>query len=95
MYHQRGTNENCRKRQREIEIKRLTDLIHKLETLHKQSLSVKSATKLLEARKDLQHILDNRTKRFLFFKERYIMNRAIRQGGAWLGPSGNIRLAIQ
>lgn len=59
-----------RKKQREKEIKTLTDHIHNLESLHKQSLSVKSATELLATRKELQQILDNRTKQFLFFKKK-------------------------
>lgn len=58
------------KKQREKEIKHLIECIHNLESLHKQSLSVKSATGLLNARKTLQQILDTKAKRFLFFKKK-------------------------
>lgn len=39
---------SIRKKQRLKKIQKLSDRIHKLEALHKQSLSVKSATELLD-----------------------------------------------
>lgn len=84
-----------RKRQREKEIKHLTDRIHKLESLHKQSLTVKSTTKLLDTRKTLQQILETKTKRFLFFSgKRFITNLAINRVGFLLKPLGHTLTAI-
>lgn len=59
-----------RKKDRERETKNLIDRIHKLESLHKQSLAVDTATELLEARKQLQTLFDAKAKRFLFFKKK-------------------------
>lgn len=42
----------------------------KLETLHKQSLTIQTATELVEARKTLQQLLEATSKRFLFFKRK-------------------------
>ena len=57
-----------KKREREAALQQLVTKITALEALHKQSLSVSLATSLLEARRDLQQLLDSTAKRMLFFK---------------------------
>lgn len=59
-----------RKRERKALTLKLTTQINSLETLHKQSLSIESATQLLEARREFQQLLDSSAKRMLLFKER-------------------------
>lgn len=59
-----------KKRARDGEVLRLVRQIRHLEAQHKQSLSIQSATSLLESRKALRQILDTRTKRFLFFRRK-------------------------
>lgn len=61
-----GAQHKC---ERETEMKQLTDQIYSLETLHKQSLTIRTAKELLEARKTLQQILEAKAKRLLFFKK--------------------------
>lgn len=72
-----------RKREREDKINKIANRIHELELLHKQYLSSQTALELLEARKALQQILDNRTKRFLFFRKRSIMSQVTKQEDFW------------
>lgn len=59
-----------KKRERDKEIMKLSQKIQLLETLHKKSLSVQSATTLLETRKSLKQLLDSKSKRLLFFKKK-------------------------
>lgn len=59
-----------RKKKQEKELKDLTDKIINLETAHKQSLAIQTATELLEARKKLQDLFHIKTQRSLFFKKR-------------------------
>lgn len=59
----------CRKEQ-DKEIKQLTGKIFRLETAHKQSLTIQSARELLETRKALQQIFEATTKMLLFFKNK-------------------------
>lgn len=59
-----------RKKEREDNILKLVKSIHTLEAQHKHSLSTLTAGKLLEARKELQHILDAKAKHMLFFKQK-------------------------
>lgn len=48
----------------------LTDMILKLESQHKQSLTERLAADLLDTRKTLQQIMTATSKRFLFFKKK-------------------------
>lgn len=75
-----------RKKEKEANIKKLTTQINRLERLHKQSLSTDSAIKLLDARKELQQILDSRAKHMLFFQKIYIL-RIREQGQKTAGKS--------
>lgn len=59
-----------RKKEREATIRNLVTQIGNLETLLKQSLSIESAKKLLDVRKDLKQLLDYRAKRMLFFQKK-------------------------
>lgn len=55
------------KRERDKNIKVLTECIKQLETLHKQSLTAHTVAELLETRKAFQQLFDIRSKRYLFF----------------------------
>lgn len=59
-----------RKKTQEQEINNLAVKIYRLETTHKQSMSVQSARELLYTRKALQQIFEAKTKRLLFFKKK-------------------------
>lgn len=59
-----------RKKKEEKDNQDLSDKIRTLEASHKQSLAVKTAKELLEARKALQDIIHTKTQRSLFFKKR-------------------------
>lgn len=65
------------KKEQEAEIKQLTGKIFQLETRHKQSLTMISATELLEARKTLQLTLEATTKCLLFLKKIIIIMRQV------------------
>lgn len=47
----------------------LLDKIAKLESLHKHSLSVQLAYKLLELQKELQMLLESKARQIIFFKK--------------------------
>lgn len=57
------------KKGRDKNIETLTDRNKQLESLHKQSLTVQMATKLLENRKVLQQLFNDRSRRYIFFKK--------------------------
>lgn len=59
-----------REREREAAIQKLVSQIATLKALHKQSLSTTSAGLLLEARRELQQMLDSTARCMLFFKKR-------------------------
>lgn len=69
-----------RKRERENEIKSLTEKIRTLESLHKQSLTEHTANELLNHRKSLQQIFDTRAKRFLFFRKKIYYEQGNKTG---------------
>lgn len=58
------------KREKEGEIKQISEKIQSLETLYKHSLNLQLAQDLLEARKSLQQLLVSKAKSFLLFRKK-------------------------
>lgn len=67
-----------RKKDPEKELRSLIDKISKLETQHKRSVAVQSASELLTARTELQAKLDLEAKRILFLKRGFFTVMAIK-----------------